>query len=88
MAEAKRSKEVVKKVVEVEEHFVDLRLTIEEAQFLVNVMNRIGGDQMKSRRRHADSIYNALGEVTPGRPWADKEDTDSNHSAIYFNDEE
>lgn len=88
MAEAKRSKAVVRKVVEVEEHFVDLRLSIEEAQFIYNVMNRIGGNQTKSRRRHADNIYNALVAVTPGRPWADKDDIDENNNSIYFKDEE
>lgn len=42
---------------------VVLELTEDEAQFLADIMARIGGDMTKSRRRFQTEISNALGHV-------------------------
>lgn len=39
---------------------VTLTFTHDEAQFLMDILNRIGGCPDNSRRRHADDIRNAL----------------------------
>lgn len=74
MAKATRVVEKTMKMMPVDEHFVDLRLSIEEAQFLMDVMYKIGGCPTNSRRKHADRIDRVLREVCPGRNWADRSD--------------
>lgn len=48
---------------------VSLTLTEEEAGTLVAILRNVGGDPEKSRRRHADSISNALYAVLPQDAW-------------------
>lgn len=37
-----------------------LELSCEEAEFIIDVMRKIGGNSKTSRRRHADNILKAL----------------------------
>lgn len=48
---------------------VDLSMTADEAQFLADVMARIGGSPSNTRRRFAESITKALHGA--GIDWAD-----------------
>lgn len=91
MAEAKR--DVVKQevVTVVETPVIDLRLSIEEAQFLQFIMDRIGGDHKRSRRRHAEAINKSLRGLVPVERWSDKSDVDyeaGGPGSIYFHNEE
>ncbi len=51
----------------------NLPLTQEEAQFIVDVMQFVGGNAANTRRKHANTIQRALGEVgiTPPFPIKD-----------------
>jgi hypothetical protein len=40
-----------------------INLDRDEAQVLHDILSRIGGDQLESRRRFSDSIYEALDSV-------------------------
>lgn len=42
---------------------VELRLTLDEAETLVDILYHIGGNPETTRRRYADSISDALNEV-------------------------
>lgn len=90
MAVANRA--VVKEeiITVVDKHVVEMQLSIEEAQFLVFIMARIGGDPTTSRRRHANAIDSALNKLVPAPHWSDKSDVDyEGHGTgvIYFKDE-
>ena len=45
-----------------EEIFTTLELTLDEADTLFHLMRYIGGSSIRSRRKHADSIYDKLRE--------------------------
>jgi hypothetical protein len=86
MAEAKMGIMQVTKMVEVNENVsvVDLRLSIHEAQFLRDVMRRIGGDPHNSPRKYADNIDNILSELKINlNELAFK--SDGNRDLIYYN---
>lgn len=88
MAEAQKIKALALTTVEVDR--VRLDLTLEEAQFLDFVMDRIGGDPVKSRRRYANNISGALRGIVPILPWSDKTDVEYEGygpGSIYFKDE-
>lgn len=76
--------EIQKRTETVTKNFYRLDLDEDEAQFLVDVLARIGGDLVKSRRKHAEVIsglfhYNRL------RSTGGADISDANRS-IYFND--
>ncbi len=63
---------------------ITLLLTPEEAQFLYDVMCRIGGDPEKSRKRYADTIIEGL-KANGIKGWNPPDDIDKMQRAIYFN---
>lgn len=87
MATAKVEQKETKKMkmVEVIEYTNEtvLRLSEDEASFLQDILYRIGGSPLNSRRKHADSIINALNKagvcITP----ADDYDM-TRANSIYF----
>jgi phytoene/squalene synthetase len=67
---------------------VTLVLNGDEAQFLADIMGRIGGDSQHSRRRHADAIARALGIVNfHSSGGNDVEPSCSTSGVIYFKDD-
>lgn len=75
---------VIEVVEEVETSVVNLELSGEEADLLVDILSRIGGNPERTRRGIADRIHEALEDA--GVTGAGRDDIDSNHRAIYFFD--
>lgn len=68
--------------VEVETTVMALTLDGDEAEFLLDLMQKIGGDPTTTRRKYADRIRHVLYDAGIRR--SDKEDTKGNLSSIYF----
>lgn len=78
----------VQKTVTVKEKQLVLTLSDEEAKTLNLILNRVGGDPNKSRRKYADSIHNAMGSYKYTSSSKDDDFIDKRNRAIYFVDEE
>lgn len=82
---ATATKEVVEvPVITMVEQFT-INLNRDEAQVLHDILSRVGGDQVESRRRFTDSIYRALNSV--GTFVDDDEvygDVSGTENSIYF----
>lgn len=63
---------------------VTLELSKDEAAFLVDVMDRIGGPAASTRRRYADEISDSL--QAAGVRGKGTEDVDAENRAIWFNE--
>lgn len=76
--------EIQKRTETVPKNFYRLDLDEEEAQFLVDLLARVGGDLVKSRRKHAETItklFHSSHLYSTGGA-----DIDDNNRAIYFKD--
>lgn len=82
MAEASKVLIPVQKVVD--EEFIQLNLTVEEAIFLRDIIWHVGGDPIASRRKHGDAIKNAIRPFIPAKEWKDREDYGFEDGAFYF----
>jgi hypothetical protein len=47
----------------VKEPVVVLEISPDEAQTLISILFRVGGDYIHSRRKHADQLYRALSPI-------------------------
>lgn len=84
MAKAKIA--TVTKFVPVDEEVLRLELSMEEAQFLHDVVRRIGGCPGGSRRAIGDRLERVLSDAKiPYRQWEDKPDY---QGSIYFKTKE
>lgn len=68
--------------IETVSHVV-LTLTMEEAVTLIDIMRRIGGDMIKSRRYHTDAIANTL-EMAGVKHTENARDIDDDYGRILF----
>ena len=63
---------------------IHLELSEDEAQAMADVLQRVGGDPKKSRRKYMDQLRWALEGV--GMKGRGQSDVTNNHGAIYFRD--
>ncbi len=92
MAQAKRTMTEVTRTVKVTENVptITLVLTLDEAQTLWYISQKIGGDPVYSRRAHMDAIDSALEDARAHVGVDDDEDgsdgfaVDQPNRAIYF----
>lgn len=71
------------------EEGVVLRLTRDEADFLADILDRVGGNPEKSRRRYQHEISDALvGAGIRGTSYGDVSATEGGPGSIYFTDKD
>jgi hypothetical protein len=70
MAEAKRTTTTQEVVVKKTCEAVQLTLSVDEAQTLIDVLAKVGGDPARSRRFHSSTIYDALRRFGMEYTWA------------------
>lgn len=89
MASAIKKVTAEERITYVDVERVELILSVEEARFVRDLMGMVGGNQINSRRRHADSIIDALNSAGIYSSITDEymnhEDVEG-QSSIYFKD--
>lgn len=68
----------------VTEEYINLEISLEEAQFLADVMSKIAGNVELSRRKHANDISDSLGEVGIYCKFLKESEKDFSGEGLYF----